>query len=982
MVLFQSIWLLGNYIRDKKLKALPESERIAVGTFTKEFISLDLWSYFTITPTWLKLTTDGNFTNSWIYASGCETLSKLYSDLDVTSLSRVFLNLGAGGYNGFQLFLPANMGNAIALKMMSEFSSGLSFKEASENVRKDVTLNDIEWIVNTKVEAGIAGNVSSFKDVQSRSEPFYLIEPLITTPIVTTTAVTSYNQNSATVGGNVTNNGGATVTEKGIYWGTTQNPETTGTKLQIGNGTGVYSTTLSGLNPFTTYYVKAYAINSAGTNYGAQISFTTPANIVIPTVATTAISNITQTTATTGGNVTSDGGSGVLVRGVCWSTSANPTTANNVTTDGTGTGSFTSNITGLSAGTTYHVRAYASNGVNISYGADITFTTLTNPVPPTVTTTAISNITQTTATTGGNVTSDGGSGVLVRGVCWSTSANPTTANNVTTDGTGTGSFTSNITGLSAGTTYHVRAYASNSVNISYGADFTFTTLTNPVPPTVTTTAISNITQTTATTGGNVTSDGGSGVLVRGVCWSTSANPTTANNVTTDGTGTGSFPSNITGLSAGTTYHVRAYASNSVNISYGADITFTTLTNPVPPTVTTTAISNITQTTATTGGNVTSDGGSDVLVRGVCWSTSANPTTANNVTIDGPGTGSFTSNIMSLTAGTTYHVRAYARNDVNISYGADITFTSLTNPVPPTVITTAISNITQTTATTGGNVTSDGGSDVLVRGVCWSISANPTTANNVTTDGTGTGSFTSNITGLSAGTTYHVRAYARNGVNISYGADRTFTTSAPTPVAPTVTTTAVSNITQTSVTTGGNVTAAGSSGVIVRGVCWSTSANPTTTDNVTTDGAGTGSYTSNITGLTAGTTYHVRAYARNNEDIAYGADRTFTTSAPTPVAPTVITTAVSNITQTSVTTGGNVTAAGSSGVIVRGVCWSTSANPTTTDNVTTDGAGTGSYTSNITGLTAGTTYHVRAYARNNEDIAYGADRTFRQVPPLQ
>ena len=199
--------------------------------------------------------------------------------------------------------------------------------------------------------------------------------------------------------------------------------------------------------------------------------------------------------------------------------------------------------------------------------------------------------------------------------------------------------------------------------------------------------------------------------------------------------------------------------------------------------------------------------------------------------------------------------------------------------------------------------------------------------------------------------------------------------AVTPTIPTVTTTAISGISQTTATTGGNVTSIGSSDVIVRGVCWSTSANPTTTDNVTTDGAGAGSYTSNIIGLTAGTTYHVRAYARNNVDIAYGVDRTFTTNALTQVPPTITTTAVSNITQTTATTGGNVTSIGSSDVIVRGVCWSTSANPTTTDNVTTDGAGTGSFTSNITGLTAGTTYHVRAYAINSAGTAYGSDRSF-------
>ena len=143
----------------------------------------------------------------------------------------------------------------------------------------------------------------------------------------------------------------------------------------------------------------------------------------------------------------------------------NPTTSNSKTTNGSGTGSFTSSITGLSQGTTYHVRAYATNSVGTSYGADTVFST---PTAPTVTTNTVTGITQTAATSGGNVTSDGGAAVTVRGVCWSTSVNPTTSNSKTTNGSGMGSFTSSITGLSQGTTYHVRAYATNSVGTSYG----------------------------------------------------------------------------------------------------------------------------------------------------------------------------------------------------------------------------------------------------------------------------------------------------------------------------------------------------------------------------------------------------------------------------------------------------------------------------------------------------------------------------------
>jgi len=302
--------------------------------------------------------------------------------------------------------------------------------------------------------------------------------------------------------------------------------------------------------------------------------------IVAPTVNTTAITNITTSTATSGGNVTSDGGSTVTAKGVCWSTNTNPTTAlTTKTINGTGTGSFTSSITGLAANTTYHVRAYATNSAGTAYGSDLTFTTPPIIVLPTVTTGTTTATSSTTATSGGNVTSNGGGTVTDRGVCWSTSINPTITNNKISNGTGTGSFTSSITGLAANTTYHVRAYATNSAGTAYGGDITFTTppiIVPPTVPTVNTTAITNITTSTATSGGNVTSDGGATVTARGVCWSTNINPTVAlSTKTIDGTGTGSFTSNMSSLTPGTLYHVRAYATNSAGTVYGTDITFTT-----------------------------------------------------------------------------------------------------------------------------------------------------------------------------------------------------------------------------------------------------------------------------------------------------------------------------------------------------------------------------------------------------------------------
>jgi len=605
-------------------------------------------------------------------------------------------------------------------------------------------------------------------------------ETVVTVPTVTTGEITAITSTTATCSGNnVTDDGGADVTVSGVCWSTTSNPTTEDSKTEDGvgtkAGTGSFTSNLTGLAPNTTYYVRAYATNSKGTAYGEQRTFTTTAQQTSPTVTTGDVSNITTTTATYSGNVTSDGGAAVTARGVCWSTSENPTTANSKTTDGAGTGAFISSLTDLTPNTTYYIRAYATNAKGTSYGEQKTFTTEQEKVAPSVTTGAMGAITTTTATcSDNNVTADGGAAVTARGVCWSTSENPTTSNSKTTDGAGTGAFTSNLTSLTPNTTYYVRAYATNAKGTSYGEQKTFTTNAEQTAPTVTTGDVTNITTTAATCSGDVTSDGGASVTARGVCWSTSENPTTSNSKTTDGTGTGAFTSSLTGLTPNTTYYVRAYATNSVETSYGEQRTFTTEQEKVAPSVTTGAMGAITTTTATcSDNNVTADGGAAVTARGVCWSTSENPTTSNSKTTDGAGTGAFTSNLTSLTPNTTYYVRAYATNAKGTSYGEQKTFTTNAEQTAPTVTTGDVTNITTTAATCSGDVTSDGGASVTARGVCWSTSENPTTSNSKTTDGTGTGAFTSSLTGLTPNTTYYVRAYATNSVETSYGEQRSF-----------------------------------------------------------------------------------------------------------------------------------------------------------------------------------------------------------------
>jgi uncharacterized protein (TIGR02145 family) len=196
--------------------------------------------------------------------------------------------------------------------------------------------------------------------------------------------------------------------------------------------------------------------------------------------------------------------------------------------------------------------------------------------------------------------------------------------------------------------------------------------------------------------------------------------------------------------------------------------------PTLAVVTTNNVTDKTQTTAVSGGNVTDDGNAEVTSRGVCWNTSENPATGNSKTSDGAGTGAFTSSLSQLTPGTTYYVRAYATNSEGTAYGSQVSFSS--NPVLlATLTTTTTSSITQTTAVSGGNIASDGGGAITARGVCWSTATAPLSTGLHTTETGTTGAFTSNLTGLTANTKYYIRAYAINSAGSAYGDEKFFTT---------------------------------------------------------------------------------------------------------------------------------------------------------------------------------------------------------------
>ena len=189
-------------------------------------------------------------------------------------------------------------------------------------------------------------------------------------------AATAITSTAATL--NATVNPNSLATSYHFEWGTNITYGNTTTLASAGSGGSAVSVNaaISGLSTGTTYHFRITATNSEGTTTGNDLTFTPGAAVV----STSSVSSVTSTSASAGGNITTDGGVAVTTRGVCWGFSSNPVAGGSHTTDGTGTGTYTSQVTGLLSNTVYHLRAYAINATGTYYGDDFTFSTLCGAV--------------------------------------------------------------------------------------------------------------------------------------------------------------------------------------------------------------------------------------------------------------------------------------------------------------------------------------------------------------------------------------------------------------------------------------------------------------------------------------------------------------------------------------------------------------------------------------------------------------------------
>ncbi|MEO6733534.1 MAG: hypothetical protein ABIN01_20085 [Ferruginibacter sp.] len=201
----------------------------------------------------------------------------------------------------------------------------------------------------------------------------------------------------------------------------------------------------------------------------------------------------------------------------------------------------------------------------------------------------------------------------------------------------------------------------------------------PTIPTVTTANESVVTSNSLTTGGNVTSDGGSAILARGVCWrSINSAPTINDTKTVDGVGTGTFSSVISGVSPFTAYYVRAYATNAVGTAYGNEIVVLTKPGLVLSVTDVYEENNIRKCDLQISIKGFSDPSSLAVTQtGVCWGKSQNPTTADSKVLSGPVSVIYTRFTLTLFFGinSTYYIRPFATTSAGTTYGNQVTYTT-------------------------------------------------------------------------------------------------------------------------------------------------------------------------------------------------------------------------------------------------------------------------------------------------------------------
>ena len=392
---------------------------------------------------------------------------------------------------------------------------------------------------------------------------------------------------SITVTATLLQENGSKITKRGFCYGKSSSPtlERDQSIEANGDGIGEYTLTISGLENDVTYYIRPYAVNSAGTEYGTK-ELTIVTNPGLGSVETRTPSNVHVTKAIAGGKVLDAGEGTIEKRGILYALSEeimnNPSIPKDTLLSDDATSDYLCYMTDLQPSQTYYVRAFVQNTFGIFVGAIDLLTTgdglfqvgnvqIDEPGYEEVTVHSSVSI---------NDQDDEGVWIVYRGFCWSTSPEPTVLDDTIICGSGVNAFTGIIQSLSSLQPYYIRAYAINNFDsVRYGSGNTTPVFTKNKGPEVQTDSAYNMQSGSVMLSGVVISEGMSEVTNAGFYWSRT-NPypdETDNNLQVS-----FFPGDqielsgqVDGLRGGQTYYFRVYATNNEGTSVGNTVTFTT-----------------------------------------------------------------------------------------------------------------------------------------------------------------------------------------------------------------------------------------------------------------------------------------------------------------------------------------------------------------------------------------------------------------------
>ena len=723
-------------------------------------------------------------------------------------------------------------------------------------------------------------------------------------PSLSIAEATEVTESGATLTATILDNGGYEPTVRGfayaMYVENAGDPTLDdNTKLVIGDK---FEITLSDLAANTTYIVRPYATNDAGTGYGESVKFTTSQQKIPMVIANGSgrLANkpveVVAYEAVCMGAVTEDHGFTVTEYGFCYSTeSRQPTIESSQHIKAQdGAKGFSATLKGLTASTKYYMRAYAKSEKGVGYSATVEFTTDKEQVVS-LTQATVTDRTSSSVTITAQMAYESFSTIKEKGICYGQTANPSVDGTKISDSNTEHKVTATITGLKEGDTYHARAYAITRDGTFYSGDIAFTTETT-YAPSVSKPSVYDKTETGAKVRASIRTNGGLEVTAKGICYSsTNAKPTLEDLVAISTEADNSILVSLSDLQGGVTYYVRSYATNAKGTGYSEEVEQFTTTKHTEPTLNGLNVMNIKDDNAEASASIANIGGEGETIeeRGFVVSTSGDPT------IDGYNTTKFVSSstedafstkLTGLRYNTLYYIRAYAINKVGAGYSKTLSFETGSSERA----TLGELKCTKTEAHSlsfSFEVTSTGGADLTSQGFKWRKSGESeyTNVSGKLTGNTVTGT----ITGLTENTGYYVYGYVENKNGETSTGYNTFNTAKlppgegdnPTPgdddgtKKPTVGYTNVSEIYATTAWLSANIESDGKLTITEKGFLWMVDdGTELTTGNGTKIivTSGSTSMRHKLTGLTGKTRYRVRAYAINAKGISYGGYSTFTT----------------------------------------------------------------------------------------------------------